>query len=449
MRSSFNPAHVYMVALYFFFISSFILPNFGFAQCEGVKATTNFAIPPYAMWHRAQLTDFPAYLEVEVDPGCGPVSYTISYQIWHENGDTVVSIPNLEGMGAIPWCVELPPQVKNGNYTGRYRVTSDFAGDDLFDNDQTFEFVLSSDRFAKEIHGGPLIDLPAYQQTTDQFGYHYVFADIWYQQDIPLSHLHVEVGVANASDLVPGAPGYPAEIIAFLYEWQDVNQNNKVDLAEETLVTGFGQYCLKAGDEGMTLFQFPMVNTDLNEWIELKENTRYILLAQLVGPEGSLVLPRGLYSVVHNYSTTDSLNALQPGGATLSDCTGQLGSCLYANSLFGEQPIESTDTLPVVRLILPQYTVRTNELVKKEDFVTLKANLVANQMELQFNEAVAGQSTDLIIFSMEGRIVFQTKMNALPGEFVTIPIDHLSSGMYGVTLMSGSRIQTEKMMICR
>lgn len=401
------------------------------------------------MWHRAQLTDFPAYLEVEVDPACGPVSSTISFQIWHENGDTVVSIPNLEGMGAIPWCVELPPQVQNGNYTGRYKVTSDLFGDDLSDNEQTFEFVLSSERFAKEIHGGPLIDLPAYQKGTHWFGYHFVFSNIEYPGDLDLTYLDVEVGVANASDLVPGAPGDPAVINAFLYEWQDLNQNNNVDLAEETAIMGFGQYCFKAGDEGKTLFQFPLYNTDLEPSIDIKEGTRYILFAQPVGPEGSLAPPRGLYSVVHDYATTDSLNALQPGGGTWSGCTGQLGSGLYANPLFGEQPVVSTDTLPVVRLILPQYTVRTNELVQKEELVTLKSNLVANQMELQFNEAEAGQPTDLIIFSMEGRIVFQTTMQAIQGESFPIPVDYLSPGMYGVTVITGSRIQTEKMMICR
>jgi hypothetical protein len=74
------------------------------AQCQGVIATDRFAIPPYAMWHVAQLTDFPAYLEVYVDPACGPVNYTTSFQVWHEGGDTLISIPDLEAVSSPFYC---------------------------------------------------------------------------------------------------------------------------------------------------------------------------------------------------------------------------------------------------------------------------------------------------------------------------------------------------------
>ena len=64
-----------------------------------------------------------------------------------KEGDTIVSISDLEIIG-MPYCLTLADIALGFTLAGTGSLQI-LPGDDLSDNEQTFQFVLSNDRFAK------------------------------------------------------------------------------------------------------------------------------------------------------------------------------------------------------------------------------------------------------------------------------------------------------------
>lgn len=436
MRTSIIPARFRAVILGLLILAGISLPGPGWGQCEGVKATDRFAIPPYAMWHISQLTDFPLYIEVDVDPACGPVNYVIACQIWKEGGDTIVSISDLESLG-MPYCLTLADGLPLGLYVGRYRVTSDLPGDDLSDNEQTFQFVLSNDRFAKEIHGGPLMDISADDLPEGFFGFQYLFSDIWYQQDFPLSDLYVEVGIANAADLVPGSLGSPASILVYLYEWMDENYDNQLDLGTEMQVRGFAQYDFQEGDQDETLFTFPLFDEEFNPGVYVKEDARYILVARPAPSENSPILPRMLFSKQFDYSITDSLNSLA-GGGTVSGCTPQLGGGWLQSQLFGEIWSPVGDTVPVIRLVLPPNETSSTELQLVKN--RLEAGIQNGGLYLEWDGDDPNETGILSITNTSGQVIVQRKIDLGLTPTCWYPLESIPPGILFVSYVSPSGV---------
>lgn len=443
MRTHIIPARFRSVIQGLLIVTGILLSGPGWSQCEGVKATDRFAIPPYAMWHIAQLTDFPLYLEVDVDPACGPVNYTIACQIWSVGGDTIISISDLESLG-IPYCLTLPYGLPLGHYVGRYRVTSDLPGDDLSDNDQTFHFVLSNDRFGKEIHGGPFLDLSADDLPEGFFGFQFLFPDIAFEYGIALNKLLVEVGIANAADLVPGAPGGPASIVAYLYEWQDVNQDNQIDLGTETLIKGVGQYEFMEGDQDKTLFQFPLYDEEFNEGVYVQDDKRYVLFAKPVAPENAIVLPRILFSEQFDYTVTDSLNSSLAGGGTLSGCAPQLGGGWLNSLLFGSVWLPVGDTIPVIRLVLPPVTTSTKTVQKNDR--SMQAGVRNGELFVEWLVENLDETGILSVTTTAGYLARRLKIDLRQSRSTTIPLGGLPPGLVFVTYESGSARFTSKVL---
>ena len=443
MRTAIIPARFRSVILGLLFVTGILLPGPGWGQCDGVKATDRFAIPPYAMWHISQLTDFPLHLEVDVDPACGPVNYVIACQIWKEGGDTIVSISDLESLG-MPYCLTLADGLPLGLYVGRYRVTSDLPGDDLSDNEQTFQFVLSNDRFAKEIHGGPLMDISADDLPEGFFGFQYLFSDIDYTGDIDLEYFEVEVGIANADDLVPGGPGGPASIAAILYEWHDLNLDNQLDLGTETVIRGFGQYDFQDGDQSQTLFRFPLFDEDFNEGVPVQEDTRYILVAIPVAPENASVLPRFLISQEFDYTVTDSLNIELVGGGTLPGCAPQLGGGWLNSQLIGSVWLPVGDTIPVIRLVLPPKITTSTTAQKVE--IQMKVGILNGALLVEWFGNDLGDTGILSVTTTTGYLAKQQKIDLRQSRSMTIPLEGLPPGLIFLTYESGAAIFTSKML---
>lgn len=436
-----------MGALFFCSISSFILPNFGFAQCEGVKATTNFAIPPYTMWHYSQLRDFPVYQEVEVDPSCGPVQYTIAFQIWREGGDTIISIPDLESLGT-PYCVSFPDNTLLGNYAGRYRVTSDLTGDDLSDNEQMFQFTITKDRFAREIHNGPFITADLTEEG-HVFGAYYSIRKApdlpdWYQ-----SIFCVEVGMANPEDFQPSVLGQQGAIIVYMYEWHDLDNDGLWIWSDETTIAGFGQYDFEEGEQPNSLIRVPLYDEDLEEGVFLDHDAVYFVAVQINKGMNTVQVPRMMYSVEHDYTLNTEWNHFQPYGDIGLTCSAGMGH--FHTGPFGEWESLAelpVDTVPVLRPLFTCYPTSNVEEVRTPSSSFLVSNVVNDRIVARIDPA-SNHGMSFMIVRMDGAIVHRQKIDSNDGALLEIPVTNLSPGAYFVTFSDRYGVLTEKLFIQR
>lgn len=241
-----------------------------------------------------------------------------------------------------------------GLYFGRYRVTSDLPGDDPSDNEQTFQFVVSNQRFAKEIHGNPLIAYDPYPGYSNVLASYYYFVDVNYPNDGPLKIEWVEAGIAKANELTPDVLGNQASFIIQFIEWVDLN-NSGIPEAPELNILGFNQYDFQNGETANTIFLLPLLNvTNLEQGVSVEAGVHYILTLQFYNPPSFPKPTIGLYSVQHDYNITYDLNLPQTGGKTLSGCSPQVGKFKISDPLLSTFIPSRTDTVPVLRIVMPK-----------------------------------------------------------------------------------------------
>ncbi len=447
MRSAIYPARFGSVILFLLMITGICLPAPSWGQCEGVKATTNFAIPPYAMWHYSQLRDFPVYQEVEVDSSCGPVQYTIAFQIWREGGDTIISIPDLESLGT-PYCLPFPKDAPWGNYVGRYKVTSDLVEDDLSDNEQFFHFVIGWDRFAKEILYQPFITMDLTDEGPLFGSYYYIYEAF----DIDISHFLtcVEVGMANPEAFKPSILGEQASIIVFIYEWIDTNQDGIWVWEDETNNVGFGQYEFGEEEQPNSLIRMEIIKTyDFEFGVALDHDAAYLIVAVIDQGLDTIQVPKMMYSIEHDYTLNNEWNQFQPYGPIDPNCSEGLGHLTTKPDIWGvDFSHVALDTVPLIRVMFscnPPNHVQEEPVPKSS---LLLANLVQDYITVRIEPETFKDAT-LMIIRLDGSIVYQQKMDSSENSPVDISVAHLPPGAYFATLRNRDGVYTEKFFIQR
>ncbi len=447
MRSAIYPARLNLALIFLLVLSSMLRPVIAFSQCEGVRATSNFAIPPYAMWHYSQLRDFSVYQEIEVDTSCGPVQYKIAFHIWQEGGDTLISIPDLESLGT-PYCLPFPKDAPWGNYTGRYTVTSDLPGDDLSDNEQFFHFVIGGHRYAKEILFQPYITL---ELTEDRplFGSYFFINEAF---DIDISHFLdcVEVGMANPEAFKPSVLGEQGYILALIYEWKDKNQDGFWDWEGETNNVGFGVHEFEENEQPNSLIRMEILKTiDFEFGVALDHDAVYLVAAVIDQGQDTIQVPKMLYSVEHDYTLNNEWNQFQPYGTIDPDCSERMGQLISEPDILGiKLGAFPLDTVPLIRVMFTCHTPSQVEEEIKPQTSLLVANLVHDYVTVRI-EPVMSKDATLMIVRLDGAIVYQQKMGSSDNSPGVISVAHLPPGAYFATLRYRDGVRTEKFFIQR
>ena len=239
-----------------------------------------FIIPPYIKTPISQVTPLRFLADVENIGQANQTNVKLSINIKKLFPDQIVHTEELDygGMQSgqlienVVFFEEFTP-TETGFYEGTYEVSSDSVDLVPENNIQTFRFEITDSTFAKTLGGNPIGLRPGdgswiiNEPHAWGYGVHYQVPE---GEDVFASS--VSFGIANPEALSGES------VVAWLYEWTDLNENGDCEAAERTN-RGFANYVILGTELPVGTITVPLQNIGTGP-IFLDNGKEYILMLQ-------------------------------------------------------------------------------------------------------------------------------------------------------------------------
>lgn len=431
-------------------------------ECVNMRANDFKAIAPNAIWHRDQLTRFPAIIDIENIGACAQNNVVVDYTIRNSAGDVIfnatknygtIASDSLAENDPFDVCVELPADLPNGLYTGTYTVNSDEEDFDPSNNSQSFSFIIDGELMSKEFEIGGYSGLRPSANLTYTMGNHYHIVNNTNPDGANYEVCKVYLGLSNANQLTPSALGTQWFVVVTLYEWNDLNNDGDMQFdGQEAVPVGVAELTFQDGDPASTIFELDMKETaNFEGCVPLKANQDYILAMEYTVPPGLDAPLFMLMSREFNYSATRF--ASHPQFLGLCSPPPSYGEFIavgpspnsLANGAF------NSGEVPVLRMALSPVVSNEDPIAPTLEDVrmTILPNPVSDVLTVNFDFAASYEQVNIRVSDVTGRLIFSENIAGGQQSNWTRNVSHLANGTYMITVSTPNGVTTDRFMVQR
>jgi len=407
-----------------------------------------FAVPPNAATPLPFVESFGFLADIRNAGGAEQTGVNLNVTIIDLEGNIVFSADNAYGdvtsgnvIENIPFEETFTP-TQPGTYLGRYAITSDNV-DAIAENDtQDFTFVVTDDAtgniFAKELSGPTNATLPVdenWEGTNEPHAwawgncYYVPQGNGYFVQDISF-------GMAILDD---GAVGQP--ITVFLYEWDDINNDNFADPEERTFV-GFAPYTITGNEVFDDLITLPITSIE-GGGVLLQDDTYYLAMVEYTPSDQSNIFISFNEEIEYDAMqlVSDSLGMRRY--ADMLGINGDLQVEPYSPFGFTDNPV------PVVRMTVTPNdpTTSTEELQVLQSQFEIAPNPVADVLNLQLNLEEVAQTATIRMLDMTGKLLNQWQFDNVQQDRYQFRVNNLASGTYFLQVITDAGAGTKKFVV--
>ena len=164
-----------------------------------------------------------------------------------------------------------------GEYTIKYEVSMDSTDFDNSDNSYTSKFVVSDNKWSRDIGFTRNVGIAPNGNTID-WAYSAIFRGEDESANDKNRIKNFNFGVGNANELA--AVG--ANIMALIIEGEDLNQDGQLTIGDEYEIVGYSEYLFETGSAGNTLLSLPITDIETLEEKEVEIKPGKLYIASLV-----------------------------------------------------------------------------------------------------------------------------------------------------------------------
>ncbi len=329
-----------------------------------------------------------------------------------------------------------------GQYVGLYTISADSTDAVDDNNTQLFEFrigdgTIIENVFSKDLNGPTNGNSPVDDSWEGANEPHaWAWGNCYY---VPQANGYFAKDITFGLQVADqGAVGQ--DIIAFLYEWEDANQNALAE-PEERNAVGFGSYTIAGSETIGNLITLPL--EDLNGGaVALKDDTHYLAMIEYFATDQSDIFISSNDEI--DYTATvavlsDSLN--MPRYSAFLGINGDLSAETYSSLGFGY------DLVPVVRMSVTNTPTNTKDLQKLANQFELFPNPTNGTLNLQLNLDNAADNATVRLFDISGKMLRQWNYDNIQQERFQYQLNDLSNGTYFLQVITEAGVGTKKFVI--
>ncbi len=325
-----------------------------------------------------------------------------------------------------------------GTYLGRYSISSDSTDAILENNIQDFTFVVTEDLFAKELTGPTNGTLPAEANWEGANEPHaWAWGNCYY---VPSGGGYFAKDIRFGMQILDqGAVGQP--ITAFLYEWNDANNDGFAD-PNERIFVGFAPYEITGNESFRDLITLPLTSLE-GGGVELKDETYYLAMIEYTPSDQS-----DIYISINDEIVYDAMRLV----------SDSLGMRRYADMLGinGDLQVEpyspfgfTSNPVPTVRLSVSPTdpTTSTENLQVLESQFAISPNPVSDVLNLQLNLESIAKTATIRMFDVSGKLLYQWQFDNVQQDRYQFRVNSLNSGTYFLQVITEAGAGTKKFMV--
>lgn len=381
------------------------------------------AIPPFRVIPRSQVDSIPFLMDVKNNSLAAKKEVEIQVSVEDMSAKTIVfqdkkTIPNIEADETLKKVVFDKKFLPSSTLKTTYRVVYKAKGacDDEFEKNNSYAYyfdVTDSEVFQKEKNStrrvSPDPSLFPSNNTSWSCGNHF-----FVKNGESFEAKEIVYMLDNAEELKGDS------LIAELYKWENINNDDEAQLSELQLVAFGKKYCDGSYADNYT-YSLPILNTQKQKAI-LEDNTNYLAVIQYK----NIVLKEDITMEILASDTLfydACLEASILAKKSLYNSVLRIGQEPNFNTNGFETPIT-----PVVRLVLGKKTISGSNDVDENTHFSIFPNPIQDAFQIKMNE-----QNDLIsyeIYNSLGQILVKNKCNSNE----KINANGLSSGIYFVKI---------------
>jgi len=340
-----------------------------------------------------------------------------------------VSLPLLESQSLTQniFVDSFPPLLDEiAIYNGSYSIGPLENDPTPENNDESFQFWVTENTFAKE--PGPSVYTRPSDANWGTAEHDWAWGNIYHVphgNGYEVASISFSIGPSNGQYFYDIAQ---TTVSIILYEWDDQNQDGRVQLEERTIV-GLKIYTIEGNETDLS---YLTVNFNSEE-VPLKDDTDYIAMVDFQAQSSAADIEIGSY-ILMDYGST--VYASQ-----------QLGSARFPTAIWirdGSSDVFETqglgfNVIPSITMdIRPLGTPVNDRAEYKMDF-KVYPNPSSKQVTVQFDENQDfSENSNLLIFNTLGQIVHSIPWKTTDGNFKNVALDGLNNGIYQLRLSTES-----------
>lgn len=339
-----------------------------------------------------------------------------------------------------PFAMTFTPNAA-GQYAAVYEISADSADAVTDNNSQFFEFLVADQNnfgniFSKDLTGPLNATRPADAEWEGANEPHTWAWGVCYYVPQAAGNFVKDVSFGmQVQD--QGAIGN--DVIVFLYEWVDANQNELAE-PEERVAVGFASHTITGTEAFGTLITLPMIGLD-DEPVALKDDTYYLVMAEYFAVDQSDIF------ISFN-------NEIDYGGmVVLGDSLDmpRYGAFLGINDDLTVEPYSSLgfgyEFVPIMRMSVTSTPTSTKDLQKLENKFGIFPNPTSDVLNVQLNLDNAVKTATVRLFDISGRMLQQWNYDNVQKERFEYKLNNLSSGTYFIQVITEEGAGTKKFIV--
>lgn len=342
----------------------------------------------------------------------------------------------------LPFAMTFTPDAA-GQYVAEYTISADSTDAVADNNTQQFQFLIGNETsfgniFAKDLTGPVSAVRPADSEWEGANEPHTWAWGVCYY--VPQAAGNFIQDVSFGMQLPAGDQGAVGnDVIIFVYEWVDANQNELAEPEERTAV-GFGSHTITGTESFTSLITLPIIGLD-DEPVALKDDTYYLVMAEYFAVDQSNIL------ISFN-------NEIDYGGMVLlgdSLDMPRYGAFLGINDDLTVEPYSSLgfgyEFVPVMRMTVTGTPTSTKDVQKLESKFGIFPNPTSDVLNVQLNLDNAVKTATVRLFDISGRMLQQWNYDNVQKERFEYKLNNLSSGTYFIQLITEEGAGTKKFIV--